>query len=108
MTRVLIVLTASDVIRLDDGTEHPTGFWAEEFVTAHRGLTAAGFDVAIATPGGRPAPADPASITAEGVGDAAKAADYAGYLDEIADAVAHPAAIEDVEIAALTPDRLTA
>ena len=32
MTSVLMVLSAADHWTLTDGTKHPTGFWAEEFV----------------------------------------------------------------------------
>jgi putative intracellular protease/amidase len=32
MTSVLMVLSAADPWTLTDGTKHPTGFWAEEFV----------------------------------------------------------------------------
>jgi putative intracellular protease/amidase len=32
MARILIVLSGSDDWTLSDGTRHPTGYWAEEFV----------------------------------------------------------------------------
>jgi putative intracellular protease/amidase len=95
MSRVLIVLTAADSLTLADGTGHPTGFWAEEFVVAHRGLAAAGHDVVIATPGGRPAPVDPASIDQSTIGGRL-AGELRAYLGSIRDQLAHPAVLEDM------------
>ena len=53
MARVLMIVSAADSLTMRDGTEHPTGFWAEELVVAHRALLRAGHTVDIATPGGR-------------------------------------------------------
>lgn len=52
MNTVLIVLSAADRWTLVDGSEHPTGFWAEELVAPYDVFTAAGWDITIATPGG--------------------------------------------------------
>ena len=52
MARTLIVLSGSDHWTLSDGTRHPTGFWAEEFVDPHRTFRHAEVDVDIAAPGG--------------------------------------------------------
>ncbi|MDQ4503714.1 type 1 glutamine amidotransferase domain-containing protein [Sinomonas sp. ASV322] len=52
MTTVLMVLSAADRWTLNDGTIHPSGFWAEEFVIPYETFTAAGWDVTVATPGG--------------------------------------------------------
>ena len=52
MPSVLFVLSASDHWTLKDGTRHETGFWAEEFVVPHDVFADAGWDVAVATPGG--------------------------------------------------------
>ena len=51
MARVLMIVSAADSLTMRDGTEHPTGFWAEELVVAHRALRRAGHTVDIATPG---------------------------------------------------------
>jgi putative intracellular protease/amidase len=51
MTNVLMVVTAARHWTLIDGTEHPTGFWAEEFLVPYEIFTAAGFDITVATPG---------------------------------------------------------
>jgi putative intracellular protease/amidase len=62
MTSVLIVLTGSDVWTMKNGTPHPTGFWAEEFVKPHKTFTGAGFDISITTPQGRAPVVDPLSL----------------------------------------------
>lgn len=65
MTRVLFVLTASDHWTLSDSSTHPTGFWAEEFTTPYDVFRDAGWEVTVATPGGRKPVADPASLNDE-------------------------------------------
>jgi putative intracellular protease/amidase len=50
MTEALLVLTGSTVWTMKDGSPHPTGFWAREFIEAHDAFTDAGFGVSIATP----------------------------------------------------------
>ena len=61
MTSVAMIMTGSDVWTMKDGTPHPTGFWAEEFVKPHRTFTGAGFDVTLSTPRGRTPTVDPLS-----------------------------------------------
>ena len=61
MTPVAIIMTGSSVWTMKDGTPHPTGFWAEEFVKPHRTFTGAGFDVTLSTPQGRTPTVDPLS-----------------------------------------------
>ncbi|AVZ40912.1 MULTISPECIES: type 1 glutamine amidotransferase domain-containing protein [unclassified Dietzia] len=68
MTSVLMILSAADHWTLKDGSAHPTGFWAEEFVTPYEVFTGAGWDVTVATPGGRAPTVDQASLD-EGAGD---------------------------------------
>jgi len=62
MISVAMILTGSSVWTMKDGTPHPTGFWAEEFVKPHQTFTAAGFDVTVSTPLGRNPTADPLSF----------------------------------------------
>lgn len=62
MSKILFVLTGARFWTLNDGTKHPTGFWAEEVVVPHRAFVAAGHEVAFATPGGVVPVADQASI----------------------------------------------
>ncbi|PWH07380.1 type 1 glutamine amidotransferase domain-containing protein [Brachybacterium endophyticum] len=52
MTSVLMVLSGADHWTLKDGTEHPSGVWAEEFVTPYEAFRDQGYDVTVATPGG--------------------------------------------------------
>jgi putative intracellular protease/amidase len=73
MSDVLFVMTGADVLTLTDGTGHPTGYWAEEFLAPYRALTAAGHRVVVATPGGAVPPVDAASVA----GDEAVAAELA-------------------------------
>lgn len=62
MSHVLFVVTAARTWTLTDGTEHPTGFWAEELLTPYALLTAAGHEVSFATPGGAVPVADGGSL----------------------------------------------
>jgi putative intracellular protease/amidase len=96
MSNILMVVTAADTHTLADGTAHPTGFWAEELVVAHRDLTRAGHTITIATPGGRVPPVDPGSLSADVVGDQAKVDDLRAYIDEIAADLAAPVALDTV------------
>ena len=50
MAEALIVLTGSNVWTMKDGSPHPTGFWAREFIEAHDAFTDGGLGVSIATP----------------------------------------------------------
>jgi hypothetical protein len=42
MANILMVVSAADSLTMKDGSEHPTGFWAEELVVAHQTLLDAG------------------------------------------------------------------
>ena len=99
MSRILMIVSAADSIDLADGSQHATGFWAEELVVAHRDLTRAGHAITIATPGGRVPPVDPGSLSAAVVGDQAKVDDLRAYLDEIAAELAAPVALDRVRTA---------
>ncbi|WP_099298777.1 type 1 glutamine amidotransferase domain-containing protein [Corynebacterium dentalis] len=66
MTKILIALTAADHWTLKDGTEHPTGFWAEEFVVPHDIFSDAGYEITIATPGGKTPVVDQLSLKVSG------------------------------------------
>lgn len=62
MTRVLMVLSAAKVWTLKDGTRHPTGFWAEEFVVPYTAFIDAGWKVTVATPDGKTPVVDELSL----------------------------------------------
>jgi putative intracellular protease/amidase len=97
MARLLIVLSASDHWTLADGTRHPTGYWAEEFLVPHQAFRDAGLDLELATPGGRAPTVDPMSHEPDRAGGAERAAELRAQLDALADVLAHPRAIEDVD-----------
>src|SRR5215813_7133922 len=52
MAKVLIVVTGASYWTLKDGSRHPTGYWAEEFVAPYSAFTGASHEVVVATPGG--------------------------------------------------------
>jgi putative intracellular protease/amidase len=52
VAKVLFVMTAASYWALNDGTRHPTGYWAGEFAAPYSALTGAGHEVTVATPGG--------------------------------------------------------
>jgi putative intracellular protease/amidase len=98
MARILLLTTSADRLVLADGTEHHTGFWAEELVVAHRGLLAAGHDVVIATPRGAPAPVDPGSLEPGALGGDDRAAEFTGYLASIDRRLLAPASVADLDV----------
>ncbi|MFE4451293.1 type 1 glutamine amidotransferase domain-containing protein [Streptomyces sp. NPDC056796] len=96
MPSVLFVLTGADHWTLNDGTTHPTGFWAEELAAPHRVFTQAGFDITVATPGGVAPTVDAASLAAEANGGQDKADAVASYLASIDETLRIPARLEDI------------
>ena len=83
-----MIVTAATSLTMKDGSEHPTGFWAEELVTAHRDLLEAGHAVTIATPGGVTPTVDAVSLDPAVVGSAETVEELRGYLASIADELA--------------------
>ncbi|WP_051712560.1 type 1 glutamine amidotransferase domain-containing protein [Spirillospora albida] len=73
------------------------GFWAEEVAESHRVLTEAGIQVDIATPGGVRPPADPVSLDERGGVEASAAERFRDHLDTIADRLARPLDLAEVE-----------
>jgi putative intracellular protease/amidase len=94
MTRILIVLSGSDHWTLSDGTRHPTGYWAEEFVEPHRAFRHAGVHVDIATPGGVRPTVDKVSLTPDRAGGEERAADLRSYLESLREELAAPMSVE--------------
>ncbi|MGB4777395.1 type 1 glutamine amidotransferase domain-containing protein [Microbacterium sp.] len=97
MSNVLMVVTAADALTLADGSSHPTGYWAEELVVAHRELAAVGHAITIATPGGRVPTVDPGSLSVEVVGDVDKVEGFRTYLASIARSLSQPLALDAVD-----------
>ena len=69
MPKILIVLTGSDHWTLNDGSKHPTGFWAEELLAPLAVFSEAGIDVDIASPGGRTPVVDEGSLDPGTIGE---------------------------------------
>jgi putative intracellular protease/amidase len=63
MTRIAYLVTSAREMLLADGTPHPTGYFAEEAIKPYERFTAAGFDVTVITPDGKPPYADPYGLS---------------------------------------------
>src|SRR6266699_3602805 len=59
MAKLLMIVSSARTIRLADGSDHPTGYRAEEVRKPYQTFVAAGVDVVIATPDGRVPRPDP-------------------------------------------------
>jgi putative intracellular protease/amidase len=64
VAKILTLMTAESKLRLLDGRDHASGFWAEEFVVPYERFVAEGYDVDVATIGGVPPTVDPTSLNA--------------------------------------------
>ncbi|WP_128381594.1 type 1 glutamine amidotransferase domain-containing protein [Streptomyces cavernae] len=58
MSRILIVMSAASVWERTDGSQYPTGYWAEELAAPHERFVQAGHTVDFASPGGVLQPLD--------------------------------------------------
>jgi putative intracellular protease/amidase len=59
MAKLLMIVSSAQMIRLADGSDHPTGYRAEEVRVPYETFVAAGVDVMIATPDGKAPQPDP-------------------------------------------------
>ena len=98
MTRVLFVLTGSTVWTMKDGTPHPTGFWAEEFIRPHQAFTGAGFDISVATPLAVRPTVDPLSLSPDYY-KPDEIDEQNAYLAAADELLSHPLRLEDVAAA---------
>ncbi|MGZ4451225.1 MAG: type 1 glutamine amidotransferase domain-containing protein [Nocardioides sp.] len=96
MSSILFVVTGARHWTLKDGTQHPTGFWAEELVAPYRAFTAAGHDVVVATPGGVVPVVDKGSLAADANGGQEQADQVAQELEAID--LSSPLRLEDVDL----------
>ena len=96
MSKILFVVTGAQHWTLADGSEHPTGFWAEELAAPYRTFTAAGHEVDVATPGGVVPVVDQASLGADANGGQEQADAVKAELEEI-EQLRAPLALEDVD-----------
>ncbi|WP_431683595.1 type 1 glutamine amidotransferase domain-containing protein [Kitasatospora sp. KL5] len=103
MSKLLFVVTGATHWTLNDGTRHPTGFWAEELLTPYKVFTEAGHEVVLATPGGVVPAADPGSLAPEVNGGRDVAPEPAGIS-----ALAAPLKLEEVDLAANRADGTSA
>jgi putative intracellular protease/amidase len=63
MTRIAYLVTSARELRLADGTQHPTGYFAEEALKPYERFADAGFDITVITPDGQPPYADPYGLS---------------------------------------------
>jgi putative intracellular protease/amidase len=99
MSTVLFVVTGARHWTLSDGTEHPTGYWAEELVAPYRVFTGAGHEVVLATPGGVPPVVDEASLSPDVNGGQDGADEMRAALKGISQ-LESPLTLEDVDVSA--------
>ena len=97
MTSVLMVVTGARHWTLKDGTQHPTGFWAEELLVPYRTFRDAGWDVTIATPGGVRPVVDELSLSLKSGVTPGKAAEHKEQLAALEPVLAQPAVLADVD-----------
>lgn len=97
MSKILFVMTGADHWTLADGTEHPTGFWAEEAVVPYRAFKDAGHEIVVATPGGVAPPVDQASLSADANGGQDGADEIAAALAAMTE-LRSPIRLEDVDV----------
>lgn len=97
MSKILFVMTGADRWTLADGTQHPTGFWAEEAVAPYEAFKAAGHEIVVATPGGVVPTVDKASLAAEVNGGRENADRIAAALDAMTE-LRRPIALTDVRL----------
>ncbi len=99
MANILMVVSAANSLTMRDGTEHPTGYWAEELVVSHQTLLGAGHTVHIATPGGRKPTVDEVSLAAESAGGQDRADSFRKYLESMDAELSAPLALAGVDVA---------
>ncbi|MFB9909031.1 type 1 glutamine amidotransferase domain-containing protein [Allokutzneria oryzae] len=99
MAKVLMVVSAADSLTLADGTQHPTGFWAEELAVSHQVLRDAGMEVSFATPRGTAPTVDPISLDARGGVEPGDADRFRALLAGLTEELAHPLALSAVDVA---------
>ncbi|MFG2330812.1 type 1 glutamine amidotransferase domain-containing protein [Streptomyces sp. NPDC048604] len=97
MSKILFVMTGADQWTLADGSQHPTGYWAEEAAGPYETFKAAGHEIAVATPGGVVPPVDRGSLAAAANGGQEAADRVAATLESFTE-LRHPLALDDVRL----------
>ncbi|PXA68008.1 type 1 glutamine amidotransferase domain-containing protein [Cryobacterium arcticum] len=98
MTSVLFVVSAADHWTLNDGSLHPTGYWAEELAEPHRLFSEAGWSITIATPKGMAPTVDEGSLAAGATGSEERSAELHSYLEAIP-TLTTPVSLDEVSVA---------
>ncbi|MDY7090379.1 MAG: type 1 glutamine amidotransferase domain-containing protein, partial [Actinomycetota bacterium] len=108
MARILILMTRSATLGLLDGQDHPSGFWAEEFVVPYEKFIAAGHTVDLATIDGTAPTPDQGSLNPTTIGytrpvgspdnDEANAAHYREVIESL-ELLKKPMNLDDLELA---------
>ncbi|GMA15164.1 type 1 glutamine amidotransferase domain-containing protein (plasmid) [Deinococcus metallilatus] len=93
--RVLFVVTAADRWTLKDGTVHPSGYWGEELAMPHKIFSEAGWNITLATPGGKAPTLDRLSMNWT-AGSSSKRHAIADYLLSIKPQLDHPRSLGTV------------
>ncbi|MEU9025377.1 type 1 glutamine amidotransferase domain-containing protein [Actinomadura sp. NPDC048394] len=96
MTKALFVVSAADRWTLRDGAVHPSGYWGEELAVPHKIFTRAGWEITIATPGGKAPTLDRLSMSRT-AGRPSKLREVARYLDSIQTELDSPRTLEDID-----------
>lgn len=99
MANILMVVSAADSLTMRDGTEHPTGYWAEELVVSHKTLLEAGHTVSIATPGGVKPTVDQVSLSGAAAGGQERADSFRDYIASLDAELSSPLVLADVDLA---------
>ncbi|MGK8524073.1 type 1 glutamine amidotransferase domain-containing protein [Nocardia asteroides] len=98
MAKILFVMTGADHWTLADGSKHPTGFWAEEFVVPFEKLKGAGHEIVVATPGGVVPSVDNSSLAPEANGGR-ETADHRAQVISTSAELNNPIALTEVDLA---------
>lgn len=93
--KLLFVVSGSDHWTLQDGTRHPTGFWAEELVEPYTVFDEAGYAITVATPNGRTPVVDRASLEPDAAGGEQRAASLKKSLAELQPVLENSAPVEE-------------
>ncbi|MGW6246332.1 type 1 glutamine amidotransferase domain-containing protein [Streptomyces roseolus] len=96
MTKVLFVVSAADRWTLRGGEVHPSGYWGEELAMPHKIFSAAGWEITVATPGGKVPTLDRLS-TGRTAGRPSKLREVAAYLESIQGELDDPRVLADVD-----------
>jgi putative intracellular protease/amidase len=91
-----MVLSAASHWTLADGTQHPTGVWAEEFLEPYRIFTEAGWKIQVASPAGVAPTFDAVSLSEGGVGSAERLADFEARIAGLQSVLQNPLRLDAV------------